>query len=133
MFHKAIRRRECLKLPLVSPLLLLLLLSPDSGMMPAVQAVKVRIITNVTSPDYIYPEINPESQFYISSIQQKPSLGIAISGGGWRAAALGYGWLRAMHLVSHRIEVVHLNFTASLLDTCQGTMACLSRRRCHIS
>lgn len=82
-------------MPRASPLLLLLLLLPSGA-----QAVKVYVFTNVTSPDYTYPEISPNSQFYISSVQQKPSLGIAISGGGWRAAALGYGWLRAMHLVS---------------------------------
>jgi hypothetical protein len=97
-------------MPTVSPLLLLLLLlSPGSGLLPTVRAVKVHIITNVTSPDYIYPELNPDSQFYISNIQQKPSLGIAISGGGWRAAALGYGWLRAMHLVSHCPEMADLS------------------------
>jgi hypothetical protein len=100
MSYSSIKRLERLNMPTVSPLLLLLLLFPDSGLLPAVRAVKVHVITNVTSPDYVYPELNPESQFYISSIQQKPSLGIAISGGGWRAAALGYGWLRAMHLVS---------------------------------
>jgi hypothetical protein len=83
-------------MPRLWPLLLLLL---AAGCSP-VQATKVHVCTNATNPDFIYPEINPSSQFYISSLLQKPSLGIAISGGGWRAAALGYGWLRAMHLVS---------------------------------
>lgn len=79
------------------PLLLLLLAHP--GLL-SVHATKVYVFTNATTPDYVYPEINPDSQMYISKLQEKPSLGIAVSGGGWRAAALGYGWLRALHLVS---------------------------------
>lgn len=101
--------------PSVVPLLLLLL-SPELGLLPGAQAVKVHVITNVTSPDSIYPELNPDSQFYISNVQQKPSLGIAISGGGWRSAALGYGWLRAMHLVS--------NICIHLFDGCQVESGC---------
>lgn len=86
------------RLPLLLLLLLLLLLAQTHSS----QATPVHVFTNATAPDYLYPEINPDSQFFINKLQQKPSLGIAISGGngGWRAAALGYGWLRAMHLVS---------------------------------
>jgi hypothetical protein len=90
-------------MPLWVPLLLLLL--AQQGLLH-VAGTKVFVFTNVTTPDYVYPEINPESQFFISKLQQKPSLGIAISGGGWRAAALGYGWLRAMHLVSSNSETL---------------------------
>lgn len=88
------RARSLPAAPLSLLFLLLLLTSPAA-------AVKVSVFTNVTAPDYVFPEVNFESQFYISSLHAKPSLGIAISGGngGWRAAALGYGWLRAMHLV----------------------------------
>jgi hypothetical protein len=77
-----------------------------AGLLSGATAVKVHVFTNVTS-DYVYPEINSESNFSIGSLQQKPSLGIAISGGqgGWRAAALGYGWLRALHLVRKRFWV----------------------------
>lgn len=95
-------------MPRLSPLLLLLLLLPHCS-----RAVKVYVFTNVTSPDYTYPEISPDSQFYISSVQQKPSLGIAISGGGWRAAALGYGWLRAMHLMNITTSAQYLSTTSA--------------------
>lgn len=64
-----------------------------------VGAIKVRVWTNVTDSDFIYPEIDPGSDYSIDMLIDKPSLGIAISGGGWRAASLAYGWLRALHLV----------------------------------
>jgi hypothetical protein len=64
-----------------------------------VKCIKVRVWTNVTDPSFIYPELDPHSDFGIQAIQEKPSLGIAMSGGGLRAAPLAFGWLRAMHLV----------------------------------
>lgn len=75
-------------------LLLLALCSSRPG-----AAIKVRVWTNVTDPDFVYPELNPYSDFGIPALQQKPSLGIAMSGGGLRAAPLAYGWLRALYLV----------------------------------
>jgi hypothetical protein len=61
--------------------------------------VKVRVWTNVTDADFVHPELDPESDFGIDMLLDKPSLGISMSGGGWRAASLAYGWLRALHLV----------------------------------
>jgi hypothetical protein len=63
-------------------------------------AVKVRVWTNVTDAEFVYPELDPRSDFGIDMLLDKPSVGISMSGGGWRAASLAYGWLRALHLVS---------------------------------
>lgn len=62
-------------------------------------AIKVRVWTNVTAPDFTWPEVDPASDFGIASLELRPSLGIALSGGGLRAAALAYGWLRTLHMV----------------------------------
>lgn len=103
------------------PFVLLLLAASGPGLLLRdAEAVRVHIFTNVTAPDFTYPEINFESPFYISNIQGKPSLGIAISGGngGWRAAALGYGWLRALHLVS--VLSKSLSHHLKCIQTCHG-------------
>jgi hypothetical protein len=84
-----------------SAAVLLLLLAAASA--PPAAAVKLHVWTNVTAADFAYPEISSGSQFAVESLLQKPSLGIAFSGGGsggqWRAASLAYGWLRALYLV----------------------------------
>lgn len=79
-----------------APWVTLLLLS---SVLWQTQGVKVRVWTNVTDADFIYPELDPGSDFGIDMLLDKPSIGIAMSGGGWRAASLAYGWLRALHLV----------------------------------
>lgn len=61
--------------------------------------IKTRVWTNATDKDFVYPEQDLGSDFGIDMLVDKPSLGIAVSGGGWRAASLAYGWLRALHLV----------------------------------
>jgi hypothetical protein len=62
-------------------------------------AVQVRIWTNITATDFVWPEVDPYGDFGIEQLRQRPSLGIALSGGGLRAAALAYGWLRTLHQV----------------------------------
>jgi hypothetical protein len=47
-----------------------------------------------------YPEILDGSNYSIPIIQSKPLLGLAFSGGGFRAATLGLGYLRALHLLN---------------------------------
>lgn len=45
-------------------------------------------------PWFIYPEVSPSSNYYLSSIAAPPSLGIAVTGGGYRAATLALGYVR---------------------------------------
>lgn len=85
-------RQLCSFAPLVTLLLLATALQQTLS-------VKVRVWTNVTDSGFIYPELDPQSDFGIDMLLDKPSLGISMSGGGWRAASLAYGWLRALHLV----------------------------------
>ena len=40
------------------------------------------------------------TEFAMPSLKSKPNFGICVSGGGMRAAALAYGWIRALHEVS---------------------------------
>lgn len=94
--HMALRKRG---FALASVLLFAMVFSPA-------HCIKVRVWTNVTDSDFIYPEIDPASDYSIDSLMEKPSLGIAISGGGWRAASLAYGWLRALHLVSYGYSIM---------------------------
>jgi hypothetical protein len=47
-----------------------------------------------------YPEGHaPPSNYSMHSVTSRPSFGIALSGGGMRAATTGLGWLRALHTV----------------------------------
>jgi hypothetical protein len=80
---------------------------------PAVAAVyqppqpfTVKTFTGANESWFIYPELtNPETSNYsVPELLAKPNFGIAISGGGFRAATLGLGWLRALHI---------MNFTSS--------------------
>lgn len=48
---------------------------------------------------FLYPEILNNSNYSIPIIQKKPTIGIALSGGGFRAATLGLGYLRALYLL----------------------------------
>jgi hypothetical protein len=80
---------------------------------PAVAAVyqppepfTVKTFTGANESWFIYPELtNPgTSNYSVPELLAKPNFGIAISGGGFRAATLGLGWLRALHI---------MNFTSS--------------------
>eukprot|EP00878_Enallax_costatus_P001973 GHUV01002137.1.p1 GENE.GHUV01002137.1~~GHUV01002137.1.p1 ORF type:complete len:169 (+),score=19.58 GHUV01002137.1:1223-1729(+) len=84
-----------------------------------VDCIKVRVWTNVTASDFVYPEVDPRSDFGIDALMERPSLGIAISGGGWRAAALAYGWLRALHLmnITHKAQYISANSGATWVTT----------------
>ena len=66
----------------------------------SIGAIKVAVWTNVTASSFVYPEVDPSGAYGIESLRRRPSLGIAFSGGGLRAAPLAYGWLRALQLVS---------------------------------
>jgi len=49
-----------------------------------------------------YPEAAPASNYSMPSITSRPSFGIALSGGGMRAATAGLGYLRGLHQVGCR-------------------------------
>ncbi len=50
-------------------------------------------------PGFEYPELSAGAEWGIPALQAKPNLGIALSGGGYRAATLSLGWVRALYLV----------------------------------
>jgi hypothetical protein len=60
-----------------------------------------------------YPEVASTGNHSIPALQQRPNVGIAISGGGLRAATLGLGYLRALH---------QLNITARYLSGNSGSV-----------
>lgn len=58
-----------------------------------------RVWTNTSSPSFRYPELAFPGPFWIPSLTQAPDVGVALGGGGLRAAALADGWLRGLHQV----------------------------------
>jgi hypothetical protein len=46
----------------------------------------------------VYPEVS-DTDYGIRHIKEKPSLGLAMSGGGFRAATCAAGWTRGLHKV----------------------------------
>lgn len=67
--------------------------------LPCSTALKINIWTNATDSTFLFPETSGSSDFGIQELIHKPSLGIALSGGGWRAAPFAYGVLRGLYLV----------------------------------
>lgn len=49
-----------------------------------------------TPPDkwFLYPEQDASSDYYLPVIAKRPSFGIAVSGGGYRAVTLALGYVR---------------------------------------
>jgi hypothetical protein len=60
---------------------------------------KVHVWSRTDKPDFVYPEQSESGPWGIPSLLKKPNFGVAISGGGFRATTLGYGWVRALHEV----------------------------------
>lgn len=54
---------------------------------------------DIPSRDFAYPEVS-SGKFGIKHIAEKPNLGVAVSGGGFRAATLASGWVRGLNQVS---------------------------------
>jgi hypothetical protein len=99
----------CLRQRSVAQLLLLCLLQAsckanDLGVafVPATP-FKATVWTNVTDGQP-YPEMG-SGPFSVPALKQRLSLGIALSGGGSRAAALAAGTLRALDLVSTQMRI----------------------------
>ena len=54
---------------------------------------------------FTHPEVS-DTEYAIQHIKDKPSLGIALSGGGFRAATCAAGWVQGLHLVrSHTLRL----------------------------
>lgn len=51
---------------------------------------------------FLYPEQDPNSDYYMPVIGQRPNFGIAVSGGGFRAVTCALGYVRCVHCVSVR-------------------------------
>jgi hypothetical protein len=69
-------------------------LMPPLGSPSAVVRAKAWI--NATSPDFLYPEQDPKGEHYLPILADKPSFGVAMSGGGLRAAILMLGYGRVL-------------------------------------
>jgi len=48
-------------------------------------------------PDFVFPELRPEAEGGVKSLQDKKDFAICLSGGGFRATTLALGWVRALH------------------------------------
>ncbi|KAF6265851.1 hypothetical protein COO60DRAFT_1623718 [Scenedesmus sp. NREL 46B-D3] len=64
------------------------------------QPLSFNFFTGANESWFKYPETASGGNYTILSLLDKSQLGIAISGGGFRAATLGLGWLRALHLLN---------------------------------
>lgn len=61
-------------------------------------AYDVRVWKNFTSSNFIFPEL-ADDDFGMPGLQGKPSIGICLGGGGFRANIMSLGWIRALHKV----------------------------------
>ncbi|WIA31502.1 hypothetical protein OEZ86_002395 [Tetradesmus obliquus] len=64
------------------------------------QPLSFNFFTGANESWFEYPETAASGNYTIPSLLDKPKLGIAVSGGGFRAATLGLGWLRALHMLN---------------------------------
>lgn len=58
------------------------------------KVTRVSYVCTSAAPWFTYPEVTPSSTYYIQAVASRPSLGISISGGGFRAATLALGFIR---------------------------------------
>ena len=54
------------------------------------------IINHFKKKKLVYPELSA-GPYGMPALQAKPNLGIAVSGGGYRATTMALGWLRGLH------------------------------------
>lgn len=91
--------------------LLVLLNSPNvfSTVHRPEASVNLSIWTGANESWFAYPEAFEPSNYSIPLIRSKPNVGIAISGGGFRAASLGLGYLRALYLLNITSSVKYIS------------------------
>lgn len=61
----------------------------------------VRVWPNYTSPGFVFPEL-ADDEWGLSELQEKPEIGVAFGGGGFRAAIMALGWARGLQEVRAR-------------------------------
>ncbi|KXZ56638.1 hypothetical protein GPECTOR_1g575 [Gonium pectorale] len=61
--------------------------------------VSVHVWSGSDQPGFEYPELSRTGDWGIPALLSRPNLGVALSGGGYRAATLGLGWMRGLHLL----------------------------------
>jgi len=93
---------------------------PASNMQPADYCDNVSVYVYVADKWFLYPEQDPNSNYYLPAIGKRPNFGIAVSGGGYRAVTLALGYVRC---VRH-----HVPADAGL---CRKHTYCLGSRRSH--
>jgi len=76
-----------------------------------------------------FPEANSNSNYTMRTVTSRPTFGIAISGGGLRAATTGLGWLRGLNQVSTHLGPPRLEPCARARVV--GTIHCLLLPRQH--
>lgn len=72
---------------------------------PPPDKVSVEELLDPTIQQLVYPEVS-DGAYGIPHIQAKPSLGVSMSGGGFRATTCASGWLRGLHNVSVERDTV---------------------------
>ncbi|KAG2499382.1 hypothetical protein HYH03_002957 [Edaphochlamys debaryana] len=71
---------------------------------------RVFVWSGSDQPGFVFPELDPEGPWGIPALQARPNIGLALSGGGYRAATLALGWVRALHVLG---VLPHLRYIAS--------------------
>lgn len=67
---------------------------------------------------FLYPEQDPNSDYYLPAIAKRPNFGIAVSGGGYRAVTLALGYVRSAPSSSHAWAAA--DNSADTQPTCAG-------------
>ncbi|KAG2442832.1 hypothetical protein HXX76_002911 [Chlamydomonas incerta] len=89
------------------------LIAPTSGagsVFEPKQPARVFVWAGSDQPGVVYPELSPSGDWGIPDLQARPNLGVALSGGGYRAATLAVGWVRALHALG---LMPHARYVAS--------------------
>ncbi|PNW85074.1 hypothetical protein CHLRE_03g170600v5 [Chlamydomonas reinhardtii] len=74
------------------------------------EPARVFVWSGSDQPGFVYPELSPSGDWGIPDLQARPNLGVALSGGGYRAATLAVGWVRALYALG---LMPHVRYVAS--------------------
>eukprot|EP00775_Hariotina_reticulata_P001277 gene1277-1617_t len=69
----------------------------------------IKLWTNANAKWFVYPELVSTSNYFVPSINNRPSLGIAVSGGGYRAVTLALGYVRALQMMNLTQQAKYLS------------------------
>ncbi|PNH12072.1 hypothetical protein TSOC_000999, partial [Tetrabaena socialis] len=59
----------------------------------------VYVWSGAHQPSFEYPELSRDGPWGLPALLARPNLGVALSGGGYRAATCALGWVRGLHLL----------------------------------